>query len=134
MTLEVMTKHLQDAMKQVTEGSMNNRNQKVSLQSQYKNDLIVRFNKLFEIMMNRQIPLSSTEIEDFDGEFHRLYDLKQIYLQASSFNCDIRQHARGSQIFTNLMEVIDNPCRKYDSQIENAVKHLLQVEIWYFRF
>lgn len=127
MTLEVMTKHLQDAMQQVTDESINNRNEKISLKLLYRNDLIMRFNKLFDIMINRQIPLSYTEVEDFDKEFHRLYDLKQIYLQVSTLNYDIGQHARGSQIFKNLMEVIDNPCHKYDSKRKNAVKQLLLV-------
>lgn len=127
MTLEMMTRHLQDAVHQVTEQSINAREEPIHLHIKYKNDLVTRFNKLFEIMMNRQIPLSITELEDFDGEFHRLYDLKQIYLHVSTLKYDISQHSRGFPIFKNLMEIVDNPCHKYDPRRKNAVKQSLKV-------
>lgn len=127
MTLEVITKHLQDAVKQITDESINARNEPIYLKAELKNDLFKRFNKLFDIMMNRKMPLSATELEDFDGEFHRLYDLKQIYLQVSALSYNIRQHAKGSPIFNNLMEMIDSPCHRYDSQRKSAVKILLKV-------
>ncbi|KAG4074868.1 hypothetical protein HA402_009293 [Bradysia odoriphaga] len=126
MTVEVMTKHVQDAVKQVTEQSVNARGQTIALKSDYKNDLVERFKNLFAILMERQIPLSVTELEDFDCEFHRLFDLKQIYLQASSLSYNISQHSRGSAIFKNLMEIMDDPCRKYELQRRAAVKHLLR--------
>lgn len=127
MILEVITKHVQDAVQLVTKESINASKQPIYLKAELKNDLLRRFNKLFEIMMSRKMPLSVTELEDFDGEFHRLHDLKQIYLQVSAFNYNINQHARGSAIFVNLMEIIDSPCRKYDLQRKNAVTILLKV-------
>lgn len=130
MTLEVITKHLEDAVKQITDKSINARNESIYLKDELKNDLSRRFNKLFDMMMCRKMPLSVTELEDFDGEFHRLYDLKQIYIQVSALTYSIREHARGSPIFNNLMEIIDSPCHRYNSQKKNAVKILLKVRTY----
>lgn len=130
MTLEVITKHLQDAVQQITDKSTNARKESIYLKAELKNDLFERFHKLFDIMMSRKMPLSVTELEDFDREFHRLHDLRQIYLHVSAINYSIKQHAKGSSIFINLMEIIDSPCHKYDSPRKNAVKILLKVRIY----
>lgn len=89
-------------------------------------ELKQRYTQLFDNLSKRQLPLSKMEIKDFDCEFERLFDLKQLYKRKSSHQFTIYR-GRVEPLFQQAKNVIDS-LKIYGSTQKQALRSLLKVK------
>jgi len=87
--------------------------------------LIRNYSGLFENLINRELPLTKTEIENFENEFDRMYDIGQVYKRraAPTFTAG---HPTATQLYTRAENLVYSP-RVYSGDIKKQLRLVLEV-------
>jgi len=96
---------------------------KIKLKKPLRDDLIMRYIRLFRIVKSRGMPLSKLEIKQFNMEFRRLADLYEVYRRGST---EIVQDPACRPSYERVKNIVDT-VRPYTSISETEFKRLLPV-------
>jgi len=83
----------------------------------------IEYENLFQILINR-VPLNKIEVRDFDREFERLHDLRQVFLRESSPKFT-NGHVTAAPIYNRVLSMIWAP-KVYTREMKDAITRQLK--------
>lgn len=99
---------------------------KQNLTSDCRNELILKYKKLFTLLLNKKLPLSSHEIDDFEQEFTKLYDFYRLALRRGINQFDSFEGALN--MYTTAYKHIAQ-IKPYDKDMQESFQKCLNVSL-----
>jgi len=115
-SVSALANYIEEALKVV---------QRSRLRPELYSDIVNRYSKLFNNIMDRKLPYGRLELEDFNRELDRLFDLEQAYARRSSPQYG-DEHSKAQPFYDQALKLILSH-KRYTGESKSQLRELFEV-------